>query len=124
MERRHDSVHADRGVSDRAHLRGRRYARDGQAGDIIHRSPYFLPDGRHFLYVAVAARTGGTSPRAVYVASIDPGDGPSKVVLQNGTSAKYSNGFLIYLRENTLMAQPFDPERLELSGDARPSATG
>jgi len=94
-------------------------ALDAKAGDIIHRSPYFLPDGRHFLYVAVAARTGGTSPRAVYVGSLDSRDGAPKMVLQTGTNAKYSNGYLIYLRENTLMAQPFDPERLELNGDAR-----
>jgi eukaryotic-like serine/threonine-protein kinase len=95
---------------------------DASAGDIIHRSPYFLPDGRHFLYVAVAARPGGTTPRAVYVGSIDESDGPPRLVMQSGSSAKYADGYLIFLRENTLMAQPFDAQRFELSGEPRPIA--
>jgi Tol biopolymer transport system component len=92
---------------------------DRNAGDVIHRSPFFLPDGRHFLYVAVAARTGGTSPRAVYVGSIDENDGPSRMVMESGSSVKYANGHLIYLRENTLVAQPFDLDRFMLTGEPR-----
>jgi hypothetical protein len=45
---------------------------DTSAGDLLHRSPFFLPDGRHFLYVAVAPREqGATGPRALYVGSLD-----------------------------------------------------
>ena len=29
---------------------------DKSAGDVLHRNPFFLPDGRHFLYVAVGSR--------------------------------------------------------------------
>jgi Tol biopolymer transport system component len=92
---------------------------DKEAGDVVHRSPSFLPDGRHFLYVAVAARTGGTTPRAVYVGSIDEQDGPARLLLESGSTAKYADGYLVSLRENTLVAQPFDPARLSLSGDPR-----
>jgi eukaryotic-like serine/threonine-protein kinase len=95
---------------------------DQKAGDLIHRSPYFLPDGRHFLFVAVAARTGGTSPRAVYVGSIDEKDGPPRLLMESGSSVKYADGYLVFLRENTLVAQPFDPDRLMLTGEPRPIA--
>jgi dipeptidyl aminopeptidase/acylaminoacyl peptidase len=39
-------------------------------------------------------------------------------VLDRGTNAKYANGHLVHLRERTLVAQPFDTEKLELHGEA------
>ena len=92
---------------------------DKQAGDVVHRSPSFLPDGRHFLYVAVAARPGGTAPRAVFAGSIDEKDGPPRQVLESGSTVRYADGYLVSLRENALVAQPFDPDRLVLTGDPR-----
>jgi eukaryotic-like serine/threonine-protein kinase len=93
---------------------------DAKAGDVVHRSPSFLPDGRHFLYVAVAARPGGTTPRAIYVGSIDGEPGAqARLVLESGSSVKYADGHLVFLRENTLVAQAFDPERLSLTGEPR-----
>jgi serine/threonine protein kinase len=96
---------------------------DREAGDLIHRSPFFLPDGRHFLYVAVASREGGTTPRAVYVGSIDGNDGAPKLLLDTGSSAKYADGYLVFLRDNELVAQPFDPGTLALSGEPRAIAS-
>ncbi len=92
---------------------------DQKAGDLIHRSPFFLPDGRHFLYVAVAQRPGGTAPRAIYVGSIDEPDGAPHLVMESGSSVKYADGYLVFLRENTLVAQPFDPDRFTLTGEPR-----
>ena len=89
---------------------------DQKAGDVIHRSPFFLPDGKHFLYVAVAARPGGTTPRAVYVGSIDEPGGTPRLVTDSGSTAKYAEGYLVFLRENALVAQPFDPVSFTLSG--------
>jgi Tol biopolymer transport system component len=95
---------------------------DKEAGDVLHRNPFFLPDHRHFLYVAVSARNGGsTGPRAVYVGSLDAA-GPGRLLIENGSSMKYSQGRLIFLRDNTLMAQPFDVDRLTLTGEPRPVA--
>jgi Tol biopolymer transport system component len=95
---------------------------DKQAGDVLHRNPFFLPDHRHFLYVAVSARNGGsTGPRAVYVGSLDA-TGPGRLLLDNGSSAKYSQGRLIFLQDKMLMAQPFDVDRLALTGEPRPVA--
>jgi len=74
-------------------------------------SPRFLPDGKHFLYQA-GGRDAASS--GTYFGSLDGGEGRLAV---RGTSAKYASGFLLYLRETTLMAQAFDPARGELKGD-------
>ena len=75
-----------------------------------HRWPSFLPDGNHFLYLGVGIR----------VASLDAPEG--KLLLQADSNAVYSQGYLLFMRERTLMAQPFDTKRLEMAGDAVPIA--
>jgi eukaryotic-like serine/threonine-protein kinase len=77
------------------------------------RHPHFLPDGRHFIYTATQA---GDMP--VLVGSIDEPGKPGKEVAKAHSNADYAQGHLLFLRENTLMAQPFDPARLETTGDA------
>ena len=95
---------------------------DAAAGDVQHWFPFFLPDGRHFLYFAVGSKARGVAdPRAVYLGSLNP-DEPARLLIEGGSNAKYANGHLIYLRDGTLMAQPFDPERLQLQGEAAPLA--
>jgi Tol biopolymer transport system component len=93
---------------------------DVGAGDARHTAPSFLPDGRHFLYLAIGSRAGGANdPRAVYVGSLDPGE-PAKEVLQGGSNAKYANGHLLFLRRQSLMAQPFDLRSFEVTGEPFP----
>jgi Tol biopolymer transport system component len=95
---------------------------DKKSGDLLHRNPFFLPDGRHFLYVAVAARDGGTTgPRAVYVASLDANE-PARLLSDSGSNAKYADGHLLFGRENMLLAQPFDVDSLALTGEPKPVA--
>jgi Tol biopolymer transport system component len=95
---------------------------DRGSGDVLHRNPFFLPDGRRFLYVAVAERAdAATGPRAVYLGSLD-GDEPPRLVIERGSIAKYSQGNLIFLRDNTLLAQPFDISSAALTGEPRPIA--
>jgi Tol biopolymer transport system component len=89
---------------------------DTAAGQASHHHPFFLPDGRHFLYMASAA----TAPRGVYVGSLDS---PKRVrLLPGGSNAQYAQGTLFFLRGTTLMAQPFDATRLTLTGAATPIA--
>jgi Tol biopolymer transport system component len=91
---------------------------DRDAGDVLHRNPAFLPDGRHFLYVAAAARAdAATGPRAVYVGSLAPGEQPRQLV-DMGSIAKYAQGHVIFLRDDALFARPFDLQRLEWDGEA------
>lgn len=93
---------------------------ESAAGDILHRNPFFLPDGRHFVYVAVSTRSGETTAaRASYVASLDS-SGPGRPLLEGGSPVAYSQDHLVFLRDNRLVAQPFDPDRLELTGEPKP----
>ncbi|MEO7216792.1 MAG: hypothetical protein ABI026_01225 [Gemmatimonadaceae bacterium] len=75
------------------------------------RNPYFLPDGRHFLY----AEGNGTSwGGAVRVAEL--GDLTSRQLLDVPSNVIYADGRLLYTRGGLLMAQPFDPVHVKLSG--------
>jgi len=86
-----------------------------------HRWPYFLPDGRHFLYVAGSAFTPKESPtNSVLVGSLDSKE--SKLLFHTHANAIYASGHILFLRQNTLMAQPFDAKRQELTGEAFPLA--
>jgi serine/threonine protein kinase/Tol biopolymer transport system component len=76
-----------------------------------HRWPSFLPDGSHFI---VNIRSGLANHRGVYVGSLD-GSTP-KFLTSTDASALYANGYLLSLNGNTLLAQRFDEQRLELSG--------
>ena len=84
-----------------------------EIGEISHRHPVFLPDGDHFLYLA--RRSG---PNVLRVGSLD-GE-TSQDLLETPTNADFADGRLLFYREGTLMAQPFDPVGLELSGEAVP----
>ena len=84
---------------------------DATRHETAHRHPWFLPDGRHFLYAATATSTDTT----VYVGSLDQ---EMKVpVIQSDTGAIFAEGYLLFVRQDTLLAQPFDPGRLATSGD-------
>ena len=83
------------------------------------RSPWFLPDGIHFLYTL--SQTGDIP---VLVGSLDAPGKPGKLVAQAHSTAAYAQGHLLYLRENTLMAQPFDVKQLSTQGEATPLAEG
>jgi Tol biopolymer transport system component len=80
------------------------------------RAPWFLPDGRHFLFSSLRP------PNRVQVllASVDSGE--IKMIAEAGSNAVYSTGRLLFLRENTLMAQPFDLKTLATNGEAVPIA--
>jgi eukaryotic-like serine/threonine-protein kinase len=88
---------------------------NGSLNERSHRWPQFLPDNKHFLFFA---QSGNGS---VYVTSLDGGQ--PKLLLQNETGAVYSPpGYLLFVRQGTLMAQPFDASKLHLTGDAVPLA--
>ena len=94
---------------------------DADTGETQHWFPFFLPDGRHFLYLAVGSKTAGpTSSNGIYATALDSNE--RKLLVPGGSSAMYAEGYLLFLREQTLMAQPFDVERLELTGNAGPIA--
>ena len=80
-----------------------------------HRWPQFLPDGQHFLFFATGHDDLSHVHDGVYVGLLDGKS--SKLVLHSRTNAAYASGHLLFLNESTLMAQPFDLTRMELTGE-------
>ena len=75
------------------------------------RSPDFLPDGRHFLI---------RDAEEIYAASLESKS--LKPLVATATQAVHASsqdlrkGYLLFMQERTLMAQPFDSGGLELTG--------
>jgi eukaryotic-like serine/threonine-protein kinase len=92
---------------------------DRSRQEVGHWWPSFLPDGDHFLYYARSARPEETG---VYVGSL--ASKTSARVLSVDSSAVFASGHLLFARQGTLWAQPFDPGRLRLVGDPLAVASG
>jgi Tol biopolymer transport system component len=96
---------------------------DQSRSESSHRWPYWLPDGRHFIYFARGAKR---EKQALFLASMDSRD--PKILLNVESSVAYmppdissrGPGLLLFMRERVLMAQSFDGEKHELFGE--PSA--
>src|ERR1700680_2284913 len=97
---------------------------DASRQEAGHGYPQFLADGKHFLYF-----NGGENPntQGVYGASLDRPQQPLPIV-RTDAKAIYTPpiagrpGYLLYLRERTLLAQRFDAGKLRLEGDPVPVA--
>jgi serine/threonine protein kinase len=85
--------------------------------DVLKRWPYFLPDGRHFLYLATTASKNSSD---VMVGSIDGGE--PKRLFPSTSNALYApsvNGgsHIIFSRDGALLAQTFNTDKLVLIGE-------
>ena len=93
-------------------------------GETFHALPSLLPDGRHFLYL----RTRGADGRGLFAGSLDvkPEDqslqqiAPAEVGVTFSASSNAVGGDLFFVRDGTLMAQPFDWKKLSLAGEPVP----
>ncbi|MCU1311768.1 MAG: hypothetical protein JWO20_2893, partial [Candidatus Angelobacter sp.] len=82
-----------------------------------HRWPWFLPDGKHFLFMGGA--TGIDNPtNSMFVGSLDSSE--AKQIISGSSNVAYASGYLLFRRDNSLMAQPFDAAHLVTVGDAVP----
>ena len=90
---------------------------DPANGDAAHYWPQVLPGG-NFLYLAQSAKPDASG---IYAASLAE---PNKRVrlVTTDTNVIYASGYLLWMRGATLMAQPFDPKKLTLTGDPAPVA--
>jgi hypothetical protein len=82
--------------------------------DTVPHNPYFLPDGQHFLYLSVPAQS---SNAAIYAGSLNSSDA-TRLVSAQSNAAYAEPGYLLYHREGTLFAHPFNPKKLALTGEA------
>jgi len=81
------------------------------------RFPWFLPDGHHFLYTDVSDE----EKAGIYVGDLD--SHTTRKVSNILSNAEYAPpGYLVFRREQILMAQPFDAAAAQTIGDAFPIA--
>ncbi len=87
---------------------------DASRKEVRHLWPRFLPDGRHFIYKS--HNSSPTDPPEILVASID---GKERKLLFKGQTDVYyvAPGYLLFARDTTVMAQPFDVSKLEFTGE-------
>ena len=82
--------------------------------DFVHRQPFFLPDGKHFLYVS---QYHDFSPE-IRVGDIDK-PGQAGIVVVAGTMPHFAFGRLLFVQRGHIETQPFDLRTWKLSGDPR-----
>jgi len=85
---------------------------DASRKEIGHWRPFFLPDGKHFLYTA---RSADPDMTAVWCGSVDSFD--RKKILDRDTIAVYGDGHLLYIDGDDLYAQKFDAQSIEKIGE-------
>jgi len=85
-----------------------------ESDDLEHRSPYFLPDGRHFLF---------SRKNAIWVGSLDSPE-IKEIGDVRGSVVYAPPGWLIFLHNDVLVAQAFDAGKLALTGEPMPIITG
>jgi Tol biopolymer transport system component len=89
---------------------------DNQHEELNHRDPSFLPDGRHFLFMVQGGDT-----RGIQIGSLDAPN--HRQLLNTASSGSYAApGYLLFVRERTLMAQRLDVDTIQLTGEAAPIA--
>ena len=94
---------------------------DPSKNETTHRWPSFLPDGRHFIFLAGSTFTPSESAtNSIMMGSLDSQE--TKLLFHTHYQAEYTSGHMLFLRQSSLMAQPFDTKRFELTGDAVPIA--
>ena len=101
----------------------------GTNNERAHLWPQFLPDGKHFIFFVL---TDMAETTGVYAGALDS-PGPAHMLFASETNAVYSSGpgtltsktgYLLYIRNNSLMGQPFNASRLESTDEAVTLATG
>ena len=101
---------------------------DASRGEFGHTWPFFLPDGRHFLYLGYGAKAGRPEEASsVYLASLDSNDRRLLFHARSNVafaplSAGASQGHLLFWQEGALLGRPFDADGLRFTGEAFPVA--
>ena len=90
---------------------------DKAKGDVTHFFPEFLPDGRHFLFVA-----RNLDPEKTEVRLGALGEKTARTLFHADSAAIYAEpGYLLFARDNAVFAWKFDARALRLEGDAIPA---
>ncbi len=84
---------------------------DAAQAESRHVALQFLPDGRHFLFVAGSKEPGKSM---LYAASLD--SSARTLIMPAPSNVQYGEGFLVYVTNSMLQARPFNAKTLKLSG--------
>ncbi len=88
---------------------------DRQKGELWHHDPQSLPDSDAILFTIRSA--AGVQDDRIAVQSLRTGE--RRVLIERGRSARYvPTGHILYVRDQSLMAVPFDLRRLSVTGPA------
>ena len=92
---------------------------NASAGDTNHLFPKFLPDGHSFVFLVTSQNA---SAQGIYASRLDRPSERTKLVATNANAgyappAQGHPGYLLWMRDSTLVAQPFDASRLRVVGD-------
>jgi eukaryotic-like serine/threonine-protein kinase len=87
-----------------------------------HRWPFFLPDGKHFLYIALHHDPSKSANNTIYYASLDGKE--NRPLFRSQSNAVSASGFLLFGRGDQLMGQAFKPSSGTLSGEPQSVAKG
>ena len=88
-----------------------------------HRLPWFLPDGKHLLYLEGTQTSDVDQNTSIQV--LDLATGKSTLVARENSEGRFVEpGYLVFVREGNLLAQPFDRKSLKTTGPAVPIAEG
>jgi Tol biopolymer transport system component len=93
------------------------HSASGQA----HRWPYFLPDGNHFLYFVDWSAPEDLQQNGIYTGSLSGGQ-PELISADLAGNVEFASGNLLFVRDHSLMAQPFNPTQLKFTGEPVPIA--
>ena len=94
-----------------------------QGSSQTHGFPFFLPDGKHFLYTVDSSGPEDVQHNGLYVGSVDSSS-PKLITAELSGNVVFASGSLLFIRARTLFAQPFDLGRHEIVGPPIPVAEG
>jgi serine/threonine protein kinase len=99
---------------------------DTAAGEFTYAWPWFLPDGKHFIFTT-SVRQGAdvsVSLDRIKLGSVDSTNATTLFELnENLDRIEYSNeGYILYVTQDNLMGLPFDADKLEVTGEPKPIA--
>jgi len=95
----------------------RRVTTPDSTSETTHRFPQFMPDGRHYIYLSANHRVPDGNTSAIYYGSLDGGE--RRPLFASKSNAVYAQGFLLFVRDSTLMAQEFDAASGTVKGAPR-----
>ncbi len=91
-------------------------ALDAATGEVHQNQPCFLPDSRHYVYFSANA---DFSKRLIRLGSLESKE--TRPLFEADSNAVFADGYLIFARDDAVLAWRFDPKALRLVGEPFPA---